>query len=103
MTRFAMQRNTLIPLLILLAAVLAAGIYLYRNLERYEKSVNTGPSLKVLLNPWYAAQRFLEKHHIESHRSRDLHSILDRLKPDDTLVLFNDTPIFSTTGQERLE
>ncbi|HVK99169.1 MAG TPA: DUF4350 domain-containing protein, partial [Dongiaceae bacterium] len=46
---------------------------------------------------------FLEKHHIESHRSRDLHSILDRLKPDDTLVLFNDTPIFSTTGQERLE
>lgn len=97
------NRNTLITVIILAAAVLALGVYLYQHLERYEKYTNTGPSLKVLLNPWFAAQRFLERHNIESHRSHDLHSILGRLKPDDTLVLFNDTAIYSASNRAKLE
>ena len=101
--RFTVSRNTLITVIILTAAVLALGVYLYQHLERYDKQTNTGPSLKVLLNPWYAAQRFLERHSIESHRSRDLHSILDRLKVNDTLVLFNDTAIYSASNRARLE
>lgn len=99
----AMKRSTLIALAILMLLTGGLGFYLYQNLESYEKSENTGPSLKAIMNPWLAAQRFLERHHVESHRSHDLQSILDRLKVDETLVLFNDTAVYNTTSQQKLE
>ncbi len=97
------KRSTVIVLACLLAITAGIGVFLYRNLERYETSTNTGPSLKAIMNPWLAAQNFLQRYQVESHRSHDLQSILDRLKPDETLILFNDTALYNTTSQKRLE
>lgn len=85
-----------------IALLLALGYWLSQNIERQTRLVNTGPTLAVLLNPWHAAQMFLERHHVTSHRAMDLHDVLPRLQPGDMLILFNDKALHDRHQQQRL-
>ena len=98
-----MNRRTSLILAIVIAALAGTGYFLSRHLERYSREINTGPTLDAMVNAWLAAQQFLARHHIESHRAMDLHSILNRLKPDDTLILASDNAIYDTDTQSALK
>lgn len=97
-----MKPRLLIGISILSLILAGAGYWLYQNVERYTRQINTGPKLDVSINPWFAAQAFLKRHQIETHRAMDLHDMLHRLQAQDALVLFNDTPIFDEKNQRLL-
>ncbi|EPN03098.1 hypothetical protein A259_24685, partial [Pseudomonas syringae pv. actinidiae ICMP 19070] len=49
----------LVWLLLALLLLTGAGLSLGRNLERYDKTVDEGPSPEARANPWLAAEHFL--------------------------------------------
>ncbi len=98
-----MKVRTRIGLLVLMCLLMGTGYWFHQNVERYTRQINTGPKLDVAINPWFAAQTFLQQHDIETHRAMDLHDMLHRLNPNDALVLFNDTPIYDANHQQALK
>lgn len=97
-----MTRRGILLLTLLLVLLGTTGYWLYQNVERYSRQVNTGPTLDAIINPWFAAQAFLKQHDIASHRAMDLHEAIHRLQPDDALILFNDTPVYDSNHQQLL-
>jgi hypothetical protein len=98
-----MKRHLMPWLTVVLIVLGGAGYYLYTHVESYTREINTGPTLEARFNPWLAAQNFLARHQINSHRAMDLPVMLQRLQPDDTLVLFNDSPVYDPGHQEYLQ
>lgn len=97
-----MKRRMIPWLTLVLIVLVGAGYYLYTHVESYTRQLNTGPTLEARFNPWLAAQTFLSRHQIRSHRAMDLPVMLQRLQPDDTLVLFNDSPVYDPGHQQFL-
>lgn len=98
-----MRRHQMLWLALGLILLGSAGYYLYSHTEFYTREVNTGPTREARFNPWLAAQTFLAQHQIKSHRAMDLSIVLQRLQPDDTLVLFNDSPVYDPGHQHYLQ
>jgi len=83
--------------------ILGAGIaWIASNIERYTRHVDDGATVDVILNPWYAAQALLDQQQKESHRSFNLHPVLEKLKPYDALVLFNSSTIGNPATRQKL-
>lgn len=78
------------------------GYFVFSQLERYTRYKDSAMNIDALLNPWLAAQRFLEKQSIPSHRGFNLFPILEKLEPEDILVLNNSGPILNDALEKRL-
>lgn len=94
-------RNVIIITLSLLIIV-GSGFWFASHLERYTRFVDDGAKLDILLNPWHAAQAFLKQQDKESHRSFNLHPVMEQLKPYDALVLFNGSSIGNPATRQKL-
>lgn len=89
--------------IILLSLVLAGvGYLLSQLLEFHTRQVNSGPTLEVSFNPWFAAQAFLQQQQIKSRRATDLQDLWHHLQPDDTLLLLDEKPVYDSLSQRKL-
>ena len=56
----------------------------------------------MIINPWFAAQAFLQRQQKESHRSFSLHPVFDELNPYDALILDNSSTMANPATREKL-
>ncbi|MCF5499974.1 DUF4350 domain-containing protein, partial [Pseudomonas syringae] len=88
--------------LLIVALLTAAGIYLSSHLERYEKTVDQGPSPEAKANPWLAAEQFLQGLSVPVNSTDTLVQLPDPRQGTQTLLLFNDRTNMTPAQTERL-
>ncbi|WP_024647285.1 DUF4350 domain-containing protein [Pseudomonas syringae] len=88
--------------LLIVALLTAAGIYLSSHLERYEKTVDQGPSPEAKANPWLAAKQFLQGLSVPVNTTDTLVQLPDPRQGTQTLLLFNDRTNMTPAQTERL-
>ncbi|KWT11564.1 MULTISPECIES: DUF4350 domain-containing protein [Pseudomonas syringae group] len=89
-------------LLLALSLLTGAGLYLGRNLERYEKTVDEGPSPEARAKPWLAAEHFLRGRSVEVTTTDTLALLPDPNQRTQTLLLFNDRAGMTPAQTEQL-
>lgn len=84
-----MNRRTqwLIGLLALLILGVA-GVYLAKNLEHYEETIDKGPSVQAKANPYLAAENFLRQRGLTVKTADSLGNLPDPAQQPQTLLLF---------------
>lgn len=78
--------------LLIALAVLVVGVggtYLLKNLERYEETVDQGPSPEARTNPWLAAESFLRSRSIEVKIADSTSKLPDASLGSQTLLLLD--------------
>lgn len=78
--------------LLIALAVLVAGfgaIYLLKNLEHYEETVDQGPSPEARANPWLAAENFLRRRSIAVKVADSTNNLPDASQASQTLLLLD--------------
>jgi hypothetical protein len=78
--------------LLIALAVLIAGfcaVYLVKNLEHYEETIDQGPSPEARANPWLAAERFLRSRSIEVKVADSTRNLPDASQDSQTLLLLD--------------
>lgn len=78
-------------LLAALAALVmgAVAVYLLKNLERYEETVDQGPSPEARANPWLAAEHFLRSRSIDVKVADSTNKLPDARLESQTLLLLD--------------
>jgi hypothetical protein len=84
-----MNRRTqwLIGLLALLILGVA-GVYLAKNLEHYEETIDKGPSVQAKANPYLPAENFLRQRGLTVKTADSLGNLPDPAQQPQTLLLF---------------
>jgi hypothetical protein len=82
------RRNWFLIALALLIASIGA-VYLLKNLEHYEETIDQGPSPEARANPWLAAERFLRSRSIEVKVADSTHNLPDASQEAQTLLLLD--------------
>ncbi len=98
-----MSRRTglLIGLLVLL--LLASGaLFLSTQLERYEKTVDQGPSPEAKANPWLAAEHFLRGLSVTVNTVDTLAQLPDPSQSTQTLLLLDDREDMTPAQTQKL-
>ncbi|MDU8359727.1 DUF4350 domain-containing protein [Pseudomonas syringae group sp. J309-1] len=67
----------------------AVAVYLLKNLERYEETVDQGPSPEVRANPWLAAESFLRSRSIDVKTADSTNKLPDARLESQTLLLLD--------------
>ncbi|MDG6404093.1 DUF4350 domain-containing protein, partial [Pseudomonas quasicaspiana] len=67
----------------------AVAAYLLKNLERYEETVDQGPSPEVRANPWLAAESFLRSRSIDVKTADSTNKLPDAKLESQTLLLLD--------------
>ncbi|KTC60713.1 DUF4350 domain-containing protein [Pseudomonas savastanoi] len=96
------RRTGILTGLLALLLLTGAGLYLSRHLERYEKTVDQGPSPQVKANPWLAAEHFLRGLSITVNTTETLARLPDPSQSTQTLLLLNEREDMTPAQTERL-
>lgn len=96
------RRSGILIGLLALLLLAGAGLYLSRHLERYEKTVDQGPSPQAKANPWLAAEYFLRGLSIPVNTTDTLARLPDPSQSTQTLLLLNDREDMTPAQTERL-
>ncbi|MFJ4142269.1 DUF4350 domain-containing protein [Pseudomonas sp. NPDC089734] len=95
------RRRIFVGLLLFVALVLGS-VYAYRNLERYETSVDQGPSPEAAANPYLAAEHFLRQHLTSVKSVHTLPELPDPGQQAQTLLLLGSRENMTPVQVERL-
>ncbi|MCI8210342.1 hypothetical protein AUC61_12410 [Pseudomonas sp. S25] len=82
------RRNGVLLTLIVLVLCLGA-VYLLKNLEHYEETVDQGPSPEARGNPWLAAESFLRNRSIAVKIADSTNKLPDTSQESQTLLLLD--------------
>ena len=85
-----------------LLLLLVVGVYAASHLERYEKTVDQGPSPEVRVNPYLAAANFLRQRSVPVNMTRALTDLPDTQQRPQTLLLLDDRENMTPAQTERL-
>ncbi|KPW62862.1 hypothetical protein ALO80_100326 [Pseudomonas caricapapayae] len=96
------RRSGILIGLLALLLLTGAGLYLSRHLERYEKTVDQGPSPQAKANPWLAAEHFLRGLSVTVNTTDTLAELPDPSRSPQTLLLLDDRADMTPAQTERL-
>ncbi|WP_164672213.1 DUF4350 domain-containing protein, partial [Pseudomonas viridiflava] len=85
-----------------LLLLLVVGVYAASHLERYEKTVDQGPSPEARANPYLAAANFLRRHSVPVNMTHALTDLPDTQQRPQTLLLLDDRENMTPAQTERL-
>ncbi|MBA1232710.1 DUF4350 domain-containing protein [Pseudomonas viridiflava] len=95
------RRNVLITGIVVILLMLV-GFYIGSHLERYEKTVDQGPSPEARSNPYLAAAEFLRHRAVPVTVTRTLAELPDTKQRMQTLLLLDDRENMTPAQTERL-
>ncbi|RMM85940.1 hypothetical protein ALQ71_01341 [Pseudomonas coronafaciens pv. striafaciens] len=97
------RRYAILSWLMTLLLLTGAGLYLLgSHLERYEETVDKGPSPQAIANPWLAAEHFLRERSVTVNTADTLDQLPDPTQGTQTLLLLNDRAGMTPVQTERL-
>lgn len=98
-----MSRRTGLLIGLLVLSLMAGGaLFLSTQLERYEKTVDQGPSPEAKANPWLAAEHFLRGRSLTVNTTDTLAQLPDPSQSTQTLLLLDDREDMTPAQTQKL-